>query len=87
MPQGILDYILTEHAESEFARRNISRDVVSATLTAPEQRFEVRPGREVFQSRVDGGLIRVFVDVDRQPAEVVTAYITSKIQKYWRAEP
>ena len=87
MPQGILDYILTEHAESEFARRNISRDVVSATLTAPEQRFEVRPGREVFQSRVHGQLIRVFVDVDRQPAEVVTAYITSKIQKYWRAEP
>jgi len=28
-------------------------------------------------------LIRVVVDVDRQPAEVVTVYRTSKIAKYW----
>lgn len=30
--------------------------------------------------------MRVFVDVDREPAEVVTVYRTSKIAKYWRAE-
>jgi len=30
--------------------------------------------------------VRVFVDVDRRPAEVVTAYRTSKIGKYWREE-
>ena len=29
-------------------------------------------------------LVRVFVDVDRDPAEVVTVYQTSKIEKYWR---
>jgi hypothetical protein len=29
-------------------------------------------------------LVRVFVDVDRKPAEVVTAYRTSRIAKYWR---
>ena len=29
-------------------------------------------------------LVRVFVDVDRDPAEVVTAYRTSKISKYWK---
>jgi hypothetical protein len=32
-------------------------------------------------------LIRVFVDVDRRPAEVVTAYRTGKLEKYWRVEP
>jgi len=26
------------------------------------------------------------VDVDRSPAEVVTAYRTSKIDKYWRRQ-
>jgi len=31
-------------------------------------------------------LLRIFVDVDREPAEVVTAYRTSKISKYWRPE-
>jgi hypothetical protein len=32
-------------------------------------------------------LIRVFVDVDCDPAEVVTVYRTTKIEKYWRATP
>jgi hypothetical protein len=31
-------------------------------------------------------LVRVFVDIDRTPAEVVTAYRTGKVFKYWRAE-
>jgi hypothetical protein len=32
-------------------------------------------------------LVRVFVDLDRRPPEVVTAYRTSRIGKYWRREP
>jgi hypothetical protein len=31
-------------------------------------------------------LLRVFVDTDRRPAEVVTAYRTSKLEKYWKSE-
>lgn len=64
--------------------------MVRAILLAPEQRLEVRPGREVLQSKISSGqpgkvfLIRVFVDIDRRPAEVVTVYRTSKIEKYWR---
>jgi hypothetical protein len=44
-------------------------------------------GRVILQSRVQIGTsqqrIRVFVDVDVSPAQVVTAYRTSKIDKYW----
>ena len=64
--------------------------MVRAILLAPEQRMEVRPGRDVLQSKIYSGqpgkvfLIRVFVDIDRRPAEVVTAYRTNKIEKYWR---
>jgi hypothetical protein len=32
-------------------------------------------------------LARVIVDIDRRPAEVVTVYRTSKVARYWRAEP
>ncbi len=32
-------------------------------------------------------LVRAFVDIDREPPEVVTVYRTSKISKYWREEP
>jgi hypothetical protein len=37
----------------------------------------------------EGGvyLVRVFVDVERDPPEVVTVYRTSNIAKYWRVEP
>lgn len=31
-------------------------------------------------------LLRVFVDVDRDPPQVVTVYRTSKVRKYWRTE-
>jgi len=72
----------------ELERRNISPDLVREVLKKPEQRIAVREGREVFQSRKwikrKRYLIRVIVKVDRKPAEVVTAYKTSKINKYWR---
>ena len=71
-------------------RRGIGREVVLQVMAGPEQTVDVRPGRVVLQSRVAQGgrvyLMRVFVDVDRQPAEIVTVYRTSKLSKYWRAD-
>lgn len=86
----ITDYVFSEHARFELLRRGLSEEAVRAILLSPEQRIEVRPGRVVLQSKVvlepPGRvfLLRVFVDVDRRPAEVVTAYRTSKVEKYWR---
>jgi hypothetical protein len=71
-------------------RRQISEAEIAQVMSAPEQIETVRPGRVVYQSRVEMGepariyLLRVFVDVDRRPAEVVTVYRTSRIDKYWR---
>jgi hypothetical protein len=76
-----------------MGRRGISEAEVVQVLSAPEQAVLVRPGRVVYQSRQGSGkqgkpyLLRVFVDIDRQPADVVTAYRTSKIEKYWKREP
>lgn len=91
-PRPITDYAMAPHARWELSRRGLSETTIRAILSAPEQRFDVRPGRVVLQSRVSSGqsakmfLIRVFVDIDRVPAEVVTAYQTSKIEKYWRKD-
>jgi hypothetical protein len=72
-------------------RRGIDRTIVHRVLAAPEQRHSVRTGRDVLQSRITFGdkvyLVRVFVDVDRKPADVVTVYRTSSRARYWRAEP
>lgn len=86
--EPITDYVFTDHATAELERRGLNRQVIESILVNPGQRLEVRVGRVVLQSRVQESgseyLVRVFVDVDRAPAEVVTAYRTSKISKYWR---
>jgi hypothetical protein len=91
MAEPVDEYRVTRHAIVEIERRGIEKTVLLRVLAAPEQRYTLRPGREVLQSRISFGgkayLVRVFVDVDRQPANIVTIYRTSKIEKYWRAEP
>lgn len=84
-------YVFTNHAQAEMRRRGLAESLVREVLGRPEQRFVIRPGREVLQSQVHFGvklyLLRVFVDVDRYPAEIVTAYRTSRISKYWKLDP
>ncbi len=92
-PAAITEYRITDHARQEMTRRQISEADVAQVLSSPEQSEPVRAGREVYQSRIEVGeppktyLLRVFVDLDRKPLEVVTVYRTSKIGKYWRAGP
>lgn len=86
----ITTYRLTDHAQMEMARRQIPASDVTRVLATPEQTEVVQPGRVVYQARVAWGtppatyLLRVFVDIDRQPPDVVTVYRTSKITKYWK---
>ena len=91
MAEAVRQYVITPHAAFEMARRRVLDSIVRGVLAAPEQRHSVRPGRDVLQSRIafDGKtyLVRVFIDIDRSPAEVVTVYRTSRIAKYWRAAP
>ena len=83
-------YVIGEHARFEMTRRGLSEEIVRSVLAAPDQQIEIRPGRVVVQSQVKMSappktyLTRVFVDVDRDPREVVTVYRPSKVSKYWR---
>jgi|WetSurMetagenome_2_1015567.scaffolds.fasta_scaffold42965_3 hypothetical protein len=76
--------IFSNHAADRLIKRDIEVETVMAVLAGPESVAEVRPGRVVVQGVVGEYLLRVFVDVDRQPPEIVTAYRTSKIGKYRR---
>ena len=88
--EPIREFIFTDHALSEMARRQIPQKDVKAVLAKPEQVEMVREGRAVYQSRLEMGrppktyLLRVFVDIDIELPYVVTVYRTSKIEKYWR---
>ena len=73
-------------------RRQVDETDMAKVLSTPEQTEVIRSGRAVYQSRIRVGdppksyLLRVFVDVDREPPDVVTVYRTSKIEKYWGVE-
>jgi hypothetical protein len=78
--------VLTEHALAQMAKRQVTAADVGRVLAAPEQVLEVRGGRVIAQGMAGEYLLRVFVDIDRTPPEVVTVYRTSKIEKY-RSQP
>ena len=86
------DATLTPHAEFELKRRGLTEEIVRRVIEEPEQSEPVRKGRWIYQSRVSMEsppkifLIRVIVDIEPFPPEIVTAYRTSKIAKYWRKE-
>ena len=88
--EPVFEFVFTDHALTEMARREISQGQVRNVLTKPEQMEWIRGGRAVYQSKYNTGeppktyLLRVFVDIDRKPPHVVTVYRTSKIEKYWR---
>jgi hypothetical protein len=88
MPKQEGRFVITEHARFEMGRRGIPEELVESVVSSPEQCCTVRPGRIIMQSRVVRAsrtfLVRVVVDTDMNPQEVVTAYLTSKIGKYWR---
>ena len=82
--------VFTDHARRQMQRRGLAELAVLCVLQAPDSVEPVRPGRIVAQKLLPLGepardyLVRVFVDVDRTPAEIVTAYRTSRIGKYRR---
>ena len=91
MAEPVEQYVITPHAAFEMERRKVPERTVRDVMAGPEQRYPVRERRDVLQSIVGFAgkryLVRVFVDVDRKPAEVVTVYRTSRIEKYWRRVP
>jgi hypothetical protein len=81
-------FVFSRHAREEIARREIPEEVVMDVLRDPEQTVALPNRRRVLQSRVtmEGRLYLVRVIVAAQDSEqlVVTAYRTSKLDKYWR---
>jgi hypothetical protein len=76
------------HAIMETNRRGIACEVVEQVVRDPQQVVTLEIGREVRQSIDEfGALVRVIVDVESDPVVIVTAYRTSKVEKYWRSPP
>ena len=70
--------------------RGISQAVVEAVLTSPDQKVPEHGDVVCYQSKFEFDqkqyLVRVMVNETVTPIKVVTAYRTSKIEKYWRQD-
>ncbi len=77
-------FTFSDHAVTEMQRRGISKDIVLKCMDEDAQVYPVRKGRVVSQKIIGKYLYRVFVDIDTDPAVIVTTYRTSKVEKYWR---
>ncbi|HYA41462.1 MAG TPA: hypothetical protein VEF34_09180 [Syntrophobacteraceae bacterium] len=49
---AVIQYVITAHAALQMNRRRIPLEQVRNVLDGPEQRFAVREGRDVLQSRI-----------------------------------
>ena len=83
--------ILSRHAKEQMEVRGISEEQVWEVVQNPEQIIKHDDEKIILQSRVtlDDGknyLIRVFINVIKEPNLIITVYKTGKIKKYWRNE-
>jgi Domain of unknown function (DUF4258) len=83
--------ILSKHAKEQMETRGISEVQVWEVVQNPEQSIKHDDEKIILQSRVtlDEGknyLIRVFINVMKEPNLIITVYKTSKIKKYWKNE-
>lgn len=83
--------IITSHARFQMRRRSIPESLVVEASLEPQQTLPMQYGRAINQSKYINGalgremLIRVVVEPRGVELHVVTAYKTSRIEKYWKA--
>ena len=82
MQNGSMPFRFTPHARARIAERGIGPEWIDAVLTQPQRVVPVQAGREerqgVFERDGKRMLLRVIVEGDL----VITAVLTSKLEKY-----
>ncbi len=76
------DIVFIPHALERIKERGIPEGLVIEALTHPDEAVDGYFGRKVAQKAIDGKLIRVIYEEHGDKIIVITAYITSKVDKY-----
>jgi hypothetical protein len=85
-----MNFSYSNHALEQMKLRNLSMVLVEEVLKDPDEVIQYED-LSIYQAIVEAGkskkyLIRVFVNIKKEPALVVTVYRTSKIDKYYESE-
>lgn len=73
-----------EHALERMKERGITKDEVINAINEPDYVGKGYGNREVAQKLIDGKLLRVIYEKHGDEIVVITAYKTSKVEKYLR---
>lgn len=77
----------SHHAEQRLLKRKIAKKLVEVTLKEPDETigdaFGVFVAHKIIVKNKTAFLLRAFYVKDRENIEVLTAYLTTKIHKYF----
>jgi len=83
-----MDFIISQHALEQMIRRGVDHETVLSVISRPDYTVvdDENPEIIIYQSLIEEKgrllLLRIFVNIDKQPNVIVTLYKTSKISKY-----
>jgi hypothetical protein len=84
--------VISGHAREQMEERGITEEIVFSIIENPQQTIAQGENKLIYQSiwyfENEGKefLVRVFVNIVKIPNLVITVYLTSKVEKYWRNE-
>ena len=83
------EFSISNHAKEQMELRQVSLKVVMSVLTNPQQ-ILTEEDKKIYQSIINfeeegNYLVRVFVNAEKDPNNVITVYRTSKIEKYYES--
>ena len=84
-----MEVIIKEHAGFEAERRGITEEFIKFIVNNPQQKLPSKKGRVIVQYKYYDEaenkemLLRVIGIETSEAFQVITAYKTSKISKYW----
>jgi hypothetical protein len=77
-------------AKKKADQRGLTEDQLLDVLKAPDQIVKGYGGRKVAQKKYKMGegefLLRVVYEEGQNTLKVITAYLTSKVRRYWRGD-
>lgn len=76
--------IFIQHALERLEERGISTKMVEEVIRDPDDADCGDKGRKIAQKLIDKKLLRVIYDEEEYKIVVISAYATSKVEKYLR---
>ncbi len=81
-----MEFEFSKHALDQMERRYISKELIISIVHQPDSVVDQDKTTRIYSKLVDTDskiyLYRVFVNYLKNPAIIITAYKTSKIEKY-----